>query len=154
MKSVAVQKGLDLLDLQVDVIVLDANNLLQRQPGSSDRVFAASGSARLKDECDRIGFTDVGRACLTGGHGLKSRFIIHTLSPDRRTADAFKKLESCYAESIAIAIKNGCETIAFPLLGVENHGWDPEESLQIAKEVFEKLSASEKFHIIVAISEK
>lgn len=150
-KETMFKNGLDLLSLRVGALVLDADHLLKRSDGMSDRVYAMADTGRLRDECDRIGFTDIGRACITGSHGLKCDCIVHTLSPERGDDDAEGKLASCYADCVAIARKNGCQSIAFPLLGVERHGWSAEESAAIAERVLRSAETTSGMNIIVAV---
>ena len=148
MEQIQIVQNVDLTTLDVDAIVLDANHLLKPQAGVSERIYAKANQ-RLADECDRIGFTDPGRACMTGSYGLESKGIIHVLTPQYGTSGAEALMEACYLDSVNIAVMNQCQSVAFMLLGVERQGWPEETALQIAKMALQKADTSTLQNVMI-----
>lgn len=126
----------NIVNLDVDAIVLPANELLREGSGTSRAIFKAAGRMALTKACKEIGHCDMGSAVPTLGYNLKSKYIIHAVVP--RWVDGehgeYDLLSSAYLASLNIAEIMRCESIAFPLLASGNNGFDKEIAIQIAKE--------------------
>lgn len=124
----------DITKMSVDVIVNAANTGLQKGGGVCGAIFAAAGAEWLQAECDRIGTCAVGEAVITGGYNLPAKFIIHTAGPVWKGGNSGEErlLHNCYANSLALAVVNGCESIAIPLISSGIYGVPKELALQIA----------------------
>ena len=126
----------NIVNLNVDSVVLPANELLREGSGTSRAIFKAAGRMALTKACKEIGHCNVGSAVPTLGYNLKSKYIIHAVVP--RWVDGehseYDLLSSAYLSSLNIAEIMRCESIAFPLLASGNNGFDKELAIQIAKE--------------------
>lgn len=124
----------DITKMNVDVIVNAANTALKMGGGVCGAIFHAAGANKLQEACDKIGGCKVGEAVITDGFKLPAKFIIHTPGPiwqGGRNQEA-ALLKACYENSLELATKHQCESIAFPLISTGIYGYPKEEALQIA----------------------
>ena len=87
-----------------------------------------------------------GEARITPGFNLPAKFVIHTVGPVYRDGQHGEpeKLAACYRNSLALAVENGCQSIAFPCISTGIYGYPKEEAAKIAvREVKEFLSPAE-----------
>ena len=126
----------NIVNLNVDAIILPANEQLREGSGASRAIFKAAGRMVLTKACKEIGHCNMGSAVPTLGYNLKSKYIIHAVVP--RWVDGehgeYDLLSSAYLASLNIAEIMHCESVAFPLLASGNNGFDKELAIQIAKE--------------------
>lgn len=124
----------DITKMDVDVIVNAANTHLQQGGGVCGAIFSAAGPTELQAACNEIGRCPVGEAVLTDGFNLPAKKIIHTVGPiwQGGTEEEETFLINCYKNSLALAVANGYESIAFPLISSGIYGYPKEQALQIA----------------------
>ena len=124
----------DIVNMDVDAIVNPSNTGLYQGRGTSRAIFMAAGEEALTQACSEIGSCELGKAAITPGYGLKADYIIHAVCPRWRGGshgeDIF--LRSAYTESMKLALSNGLESIAFPLLSSGNYGYPKEAAMEIA----------------------
>ena len=83
-----------------------------------------------KDEMSAI----VGEARITPGFRLPAKFVIHTVGPvyrDGRHGEP-EKLAACYRNSLALALENGCRSVAFPCISTGVYGYPIRDAAEIA----------------------
>ena len=124
----------DITKLSVDVIVNAANTQLQMGGGVCGAIFAAAGADRLAEACDACAPIETGEAVITPGFDLPAKYIIHTAGPvyldGKHSEEA--QLRSCYINSLALAVEQNCESIAFPLISSGIYGYPKAEALRVA----------------------
>lgn len=124
----------DITKMHVDSIVNAANTALKMDGGVCGAIFAAAGADKLQDECDSIGKCNVGEAVITRGYNLPARYIIHTVGPiwQGGSSNEARLLHNCYTNSLLLALKNKCKSIAFPLISSGIYGYPKDQALNIA----------------------
>jgi O-acetyl-ADP-ribose deacetylase (regulator of RNase III)/transcriptional regulator with XRE-family HTH domain len=124
----------DITKMKVDAIVNAANTSLKMGGGVCGAIFRAAGASALQEACDQIGECKVGEAVITDGFQLDARFIIHTPGPIWQDGGNQEEalLKASYLNSLELAKKHQCESIAFPLISTGIYGYPKEEALQTA----------------------
>ncbi len=121
MKRIRLVKG-DITELAVDAIINAANAHLQMGGGVAGAILRKGGQS-IQDECDKIGFTPVGQAALTGGGNLKAKYVIHAVGPRMGEGDEDNKLLGATLDSLKIAQQRQLRTIAFPAISTGIFGY-------------------------------
>lgn len=124
----------DIVKMDTDAVVNAANSSLLPGGGVCGAIFRAAGYERLDAACAAIGHCDPGRAVITPGFDLRAKYVIHAVGPiwQGGSRGEAQLLASCYRSAMALAVENGCESIAFPLISAGIYGYPKEEALQIA----------------------
>lgn len=126
----------DITKMRVDAIVNTTNEKMIGYSGVDLAVHTAAGPA-LKQECAKIAPLGLGTAKITGGYGLPCKYVIHTSGPVWRGGLLGESilLKSCYLESLKLALANGCQSVAFPLISSGNYGYPKDQVLRFAIQV-------------------
>ena len=123
----------DITKMRVDAIVNTTNEEMIGFSGVDLAVHTAAG-AELDAECRRIVPLGLGQAKLTGGYNLPCKYVIHTSGPIWRGGLLGESiiLRSCYVESLKLAVKSGCHSVAFPLISSGVYGYPKDQVLKFA----------------------
>ena len=146
----------DITKVRADAIVNTANPEPCVGRGTDSAVYAAAGAEELLAERKRIGEILPGRAVSTDAFGLQAKYIIHTVGPvwidgSRGERDV---LRSCYEQSLALAEKLRCESIAFPLISSGTYGFPKEEALKIALAEIGKFLLTHEMKVLLVVLDR
>lgn len=123
----------DIVNMRVDAVVNTANPNPVIGSGVDSGIHKKAGHELLVAR-QKIGCIDFGDAAITPGFDLDARYVIHTVGPVWEDGSHREKqiLSSCYRNSLTLAKKHECESIAFPLIATGNYGFPKPLALQIA----------------------
>ena len=123
----------DITKMYVDAIVNTTNEEMVGYSGVDLAVHTAAGPA-LDEECASLAPLGLGQAVITGGYALPCKYVIHTSGPRWRGGLQGESiiLRSCYVESLKLAAKYGCNSIAFPLISSGVYGYPKDQVLKFA----------------------
>lgn len=124
----------DITKMNTEAIVNTANTNVTVGTGCDSAIYKAAGyDELLKYRSDNIGLVKEGDAFITPGFKLKSRYIIHAVSPLYvGGTKKEEKLRSCYKKSLKLAKDNNIKSISFPLISTGGFGYPKEEGMRIA----------------------
>ena len=125
----------DITKIKADAIVNSTNeNFIVGGLGVDASIHYAAGP-KLQEALDEIGHCPVGSAVMTESYNIPScKYIIHAVTPlyiDGRHGEK-QLLQSCYRTVIRLAVQQGCESVAIPLLSTGAYGYPLEEAYHIA----------------------
>ncbi len=120
-----------------DAIVNAANPSLMGGGGVDGAIHRGGGPAILeecKDIVARQGRLPTGKAVITTGGNLKSKYVIHTVGPiwhggSRNEAEL---LQSAYLECLKLAAENKLASVSFPSISTGAYGYPVNEAAKIA----------------------
>lgn len=147
----------DITKMRVDAIVNAANTDLRMGGGVCGAIFNAAGQTKLKEACNKVSPIKTGGAAITPGFKLPAKYVIHAAGPIYHQWNAEeneKLLRSAYTESLKLAAKNGCGSIAFPLISSGIYGYPKEEALQIAVAAIKDFLAEHDIDVYLVIFDR
>lgn len=146
----------DITRMKTDAIVNAANSALKMGGGVCGAIFTAAGAKQLQEACGRIGHCAVGEAVYTDAFALPAGFIIHTVGPvwQGGANNEESLLRSCYRNSLELAQKIGCRSIAFPLISTGIFGYPKEPALRIAVSEIEAFLMDHEMHVSLVVFDR
>lgn len=127
----------DITKVEVDVIVNAANSSLLGGGGVDGAIHRVGGPEILK-ACKTIvakqGGCKTGSAVITTAGQLPAKYVIHTVGPiwQGGTANESQLLSDCYKNTLQLALKNGCSSVAFPNISTGIYAYPKNDAAKIA----------------------
>ena len=145
----------DITKMRVDAIVNTTNQHLFPGGGVDAAIHDAAGQ-RLLEACGKLGGCPLGEARITEGFDLPAKYVIHTVGPEWQGGESGERalLRSCYRESLALAEKNGCETVALPLISSGLYGYPKDKVLKEAVDVISDFLSSHEMEVFLLVYDK
>ncbi len=128
----------DITKVDADAIVNPSNVDLFEESGTSRAVFLSAGERKLARACRKIKKCKVGEAVITDAFDLSAKYIVHAVGPVWQGGehDEEKILYRTYQNSLKLALKKKCDSIAFPLLSSGNYGFPKDKAMKTAVSAF------------------
>ena len=145
----------DITNMQVDAIVNTANPRPVVGSGCDTGIHEKAGPQLLAAR-KAIGDIRFGQCAITPGFDLAAKYVIHAVGPVwlGGTHGEEKLLRRCYDNALQLALENGCESIAFPLLSAGNYGFPKDRALQIALNAFSEFLMQHEMQIYLVVFNK
>ena len=142
----------DIVRVHTDAIVNTANPDPVIGGGTDAGIHAAAGPELLQAR-RQIGPIAVGEAAITPGFRLPAKYVIHTVGPQWRGGGAGEEqlLEKCYRSCLELAVKQGCESIALPLISAGTYGFPRDRALQCAVRAISAFLMEHELQILLVV---
>lgn len=145
----------DITKMKVDAIVNTTNEEMVGYSGVDLAVHTAAGSM-LDAECAKIRPLGLGTAKITGAYNLDAKYVIHTSGPVWHGGLVGESiiLKSCYIESLKLAVANGCESVAFPLISAGAYGYPKDQVLKFAIQVITEFLFEHELNVYLCVYDR
>ena len=145
----------DITKMQVDAIVNAASRYPQVNAGVDAAIHKKAGPSLLEAR-KKIGYIPPGTAAITPAFDLGAEYVIHAATPIWRDGlhGEPKLLRQAYDLCLDLAVKNHCDSIAFPLLASGNHGFPKSKALQVAISAFSEFLLEHEMQIYLVVFSK
>ncbi|MDO5688867.1 MAG: macro domain-containing protein [Tissierellia bacterium] len=146
----------DITQMQVDAIVNAANVQLKAGGGVCGAIFRAAGALQLQNACDPLSPIRTGEAVMTPGFHLPAKAVIHTAGPIYKDGKQGEEalLRASYRNSLQLALDQGFESIAFPLISSGIYGYPKKEALMVAADEIRLFLETEELDVYLTVFDK
>lgn len=145
----------DITKMRVDAIVNTTNEEMVGYSGVDLAIHTIAG-AELDAECAKLAPLGLGQAKLSGAYGLPCKYVIHTSGPVWRGGLVGESiiLRSCYIESLKLAVKNECRSVAFPLISSGVYGYPKDQVLKFAIQTITEFLFDHELTVYLCVFDK
>ena len=145
----------DITKIKCDCIVNPTNVNMRPSGGVDAAIHKAAGKA-LRDFGKELGSLSVGEAKITPAFDLPCKYVIHTVGPKWKGGLAGERilLRSCYQESMRLAVENGCESIAFPLISSGLFNYPKDKVLREAENAISEILDAHEMDVFIVVYDK
>lgn len=141
--------------MHVDAIVNTTNEEMVGYSGVDLAVHEGAGP-ELDTECATLAPLGLGTAKITKGYNLDAKYIIHTSGPTWRGGLEGESiiLKSCYIESLKLAVANGCDSVAFPLISSGVYGYPKDQVLKFAIQIITEFLLDHELMVYICVFDR
>lgn len=145
----------DITKVKCDAIVNTTNSKMDGYSGVDYAIHTAGGPL-LEEECNKMRPLGLGCAKITNAYNLPAKYVIHTSGPIWQGGFMGESiiLKSCYIESLKLATKHGCESVAFPLISSGAYGYPKDQVLKFAIEVISEYLYENEMTVYLCVYDK
>ena len=145
----------DITKMHVDAIVNTTNEEMVGYSGVDLAIHEAAG-LELDDECAKIAPLGLGEAKITRAYKLPARYVIHTSGPVWEGGLLGERiiLRSCYVESLKLAVKAGCRSVAFPLISSGTYGYPKDQVLKFATQIISEFLFDHELMVYLCVFDR
>lgn len=150
--NISVHMG-DITKLNVDAIVNAANKTLLGGGGVDGAIHRAAGKELLA-ECRTLNGCETGEAKITKGYNLPAEYVIHTVGPvwQGGKKDEEELLANAYQNSLILAKKSNCKTVAFPAISTGVYRFPKDRAAEIAVNTIRKFLNNEEDMEVILVA--
>ena len=143
----------DITKMHVDAIVNTANPLPGYGAGVDTAVYEEAGAKELLARRNEIGRIEPGHSAITEGFKLPAKYIIHTVGTAWQGGSSGEEevLRNCYRSVFRVALENGVESLAIPLLASGSYGFPKGIALRIALSEIEAFMAGHDLELYLVV---
>ena len=153
----------DITNVKADAIVNTVNPNVKIGDGVEYAIYNAAGKDELLKAREKLGYMPPGEVGITPAFKLDAKYIIHVSSPvwtgiwygERPPESVFTKdtilLGNCYMKALYMAEKNGCKSIAFPLLATGTYKFPKEIGMAVAVRAFTEFLKNYDMEIFLVV---
>lgn len=146
----------DIFEIKADCIVNPTDEYLSGS-GSIDARIHKAGNKELSDCLVKNGIIkwETGDVVCTPGFGLKYKYVLHTVGPIYNGLKSdWHKLRSCFQNTLILAYKLNCKSVALPLIGTGAFCFPKDKAIQIALDVINSFLLSYEMDVYLVIYAK
>ena len=145
----------DITKMRVDAIVNTTNEEMIGYSGVDLAVHSVAGK-EMDEECASLFPLALGKAKISGAYRLPCKYVIHTSGPIWRGGSYGESaiLRSCYTESLKLAVRHGCSSVAFPLISSGVYGYPKDRVLQLAVETIAEFLFRHELTVYLCVFDK
>lgn len=153
----------DITKVKADAIVNTVNPNVIIGDGVEYAIYNAAGKDELLKAREKLGYMPPGEVGITPAFKLDAKYIIHVSSPvwtgiwygECPPESVFTKetilLRDCYMKALYLAEKNGCKSIAFPLLATGTYKFPKEIGMAVAVRAFTEFLKNYDMEIFLVV---
>lgn len=145
----------DITKMRVDAIVNTTNEEMVGYSGVDLAVHTVAGE-ELDVECRELAPLGLGQAKISGAYKLPCKYVIHTSGPVWRGGLVGESiiLRSCYIESLKLAVKHKCRSVAFPLISSGVYCYPKDQVLKFAIQTITEFLFDHELTVYLCVFDK
>lgn len=153
----------DITKVKADAIVNTVNPNVIIGDGVEYAIYNAAGKDELLKAREKLGYMPPGEVGITPAFKLDAKYIIHVSSlvwtgiwygecpPESVFTKETILLTDCYMKALYLAEKNGCKSIAFPLLATGTYKFPKEIGMAVAVRAFTEFLKNYDMEIFLVV---
>ncbi|XP_022127017.2 protein GDAP2 homolog isoform X2 [Pieris rapae] len=146
----------DIATLEVDVITNTSDETLTECNAVSERIMSMAGPDLKEEIITRAHECRTGEAVVTGGYSLRSRHVVHTVSPKylaKYHSAAENSLHNCYKNVLHAAGELGARSLALCVVNTPRRNFPPDVAAHVALRTIRRyLEQNETPHLVILTS--